>query len=88
LSVDKALEHRGDDVIGVRGSVLIDRRGTTRLCSSLAESDPPACGGPSLVVRGLDPDALPRRSHSQGVTWAERVTLRGTVRGGVLTLVG
>src|SRR4051794_8869656 len=30
FSVAEALEHRGNDVIRVRGSVVIDRRGTTR----------------------------------------------------------
>ena len=87
LSVEEAREYRGKDVIRVRGSVLIDDQGTARLCSSLAESDPPQCSGPSMLVRRLDPKALPKRSRSGGVTWADRVTLRGTVRGGVLTLI-
>jgi hypothetical protein len=87
FSVEEAREHRGNDVIRVRGSVLIDDRGTARLCSSLAESDPPQCNGPSMLVRRLDAKALPKPSHSGGVTWAERVTLRGTVHGGVLTLI-
>jgi hypothetical protein len=87
LSVADALRHRGADPVDVRGSVLIDRRGTALLCASLAESDPPQCSGPSLLVRRLDPQRLPRPSRSGGVTWAEPVTLRGTVRKGVLTLV-
>jgi hypothetical protein len=87
LSVAEALRHRGTEPVYVRGSVLIDRRGTMRLCAALAESDPPQCSGPSLLVRRLDPTRLPRRSRSGGVTWADSVTLRGTVHGGVLTLV-
>ena len=84
LSVADALRHRGTQPVDVHGSVLIDRRGATRLCASLAESDPPQCNGPSLLVRHLDPTRLPQRSRSGGVTWAESVTFRGTVHGGVL----
>jgi hypothetical protein len=46
-------------------------------------TDPPQCGGPSLVVRGLDLTNVENLESTQGVTWGQ-AQLRGRVSNGVL----
>ena len=38
----------------VKGTIVAPAGEAIRLCSALLESDPPQCGGSSLVVEGLD----------------------------------
>ena len=86
LTVREARASTLHEPLLVRGS-LVARGDEVRLCSALAESYPPQCGEPSLVVRGLDLDGVPRlqRSDDGRVRWAERASVLGHVEGGVLT---
>jgi hypothetical protein len=52
---------------------LVEDGGTLKLCESLAESEPPQCGEPSLVVEGGTLDDQARN---------ELVDVRGTVADG------
>ena len=87
LSIQEAREHEGP--VLVKGT-LLTRADDTRLCSGLAESDPPQCAEPSLRVEGMTVSELEGREHvhvesSRGVTWtAGEVELRGRIEGGVL----
>jgi hypothetical protein len=86
LSVEQALEVESDTPVLVRGFLVVADR--ARLCSALAESYPPQCGGPSLVVEDLPPRELERLERAEGVAWSERqVTLRGLVDDGVLGVI-
>jgi len=84
LTVDEALTTDAVGVIAVQGFVVADASGA-RLCSLLAESMPPQCGGATLELSDLttvDPDEL---RSSQGVTWTDRpVTILGEVLDGIL----
>ena len=73
LTVQEALDSDVDGPLLVRG-YLLRRGGETRLCTALAESDPPQCGEPSLRVEGEAP------TRPVG----EEVSLLGDVRGDVL----
>ncbi|MBD0328835.1 MAG: hypothetical protein ICV64_01870 [Thermoleophilia bacterium] len=78
LSIEDALEADGDELVVVSGFLLLDAA-TPRLCSALAESHPPQCGRPSLVVEELPPGRHDLRRAS-GVAWSERpITLRGRI---------
>jgi hypothetical protein len=85
ISVSDALA--GDQIgpILVNGFVLIED-GEARLCESLAESFPPQCGGPSLVLDGFDPDSV-TLSEEQGVRWTDDVVqVVGVRNGGTLEI--
>lgn len=72
--------------VTVTGSLLVDGK-EARLCSALAESFPPQCGEPSLVVKNLDRSEFPGLSREGDVVWTDRpVELTGTVAGGELTV--
>ena len=80
MSVAEALGHRAtDDLVTVSGALFVDADGTVRLCDAIAESFPPQCGGERIVVQGLDLDAVPGLQTEGGVSWAEGVTLFGSV---------
>lgn len=80
LSVEQALTHLGtDDVISVAGALFVQPDGTVLLCDAIAESYPPQCGGPRIVVDGLDLDAVPGLQREGDVAWAEGVTILGSV---------
>jgi hypothetical protein len=51
--IDEALAGDSDEPLLVTGNLLA-QGGDIRLCSALAESFPPQCGGASLVVDGLE----------------------------------
>jgi hypothetical protein len=92
LSVAEALKAAPGDVVRVHGGLIAPDGGQARLCSAILESYPPQCGGPSLVVHGLDLSSLTGLSHTSDpslaqVTWSDReIVLTGTVRDGVLTV--
>ncbi|HEY3070084.1 MAG TPA: hypothetical protein VGJ34_07175 [Gaiellaceae bacterium] len=87
LSVQQALDGTSGEPHLVRGA-LIATGETIRLCSAILESYPPQCGGPFLVVEGLDLGSLEGLTTADGVTWSDRqVELRGTVAEGTLTIV-
>ena len=80
MSVADALGHRAtDDLVTVSGALFVDADGTVRLCDAIAESFPPQCGGERIVVQGLDLDAVAGLQTEGGVSWAEGVTLFGSV---------
>jgi hypothetical protein len=80
MSVADALGHRAtDDLVTVSGALFVDTDGTVRLCDAIAESFPPQCGGARIVVQGLDLDAVAGLQTEGDVSWAEGVTLFGSV---------
>jgi hypothetical protein len=85
LTVAEALRE-DREAAQVRGYVLISADGVTRLCTGLAGSYPPQCGGPSITVEGLSADDVPDSESDQGLTWSGETTLRGAVSGGVLVV--
>lgn len=87
LSIDDALASTLDEPLLVTG-FLVRTATETRLCSALAESFPPQCGGSSLVVDGLDEATLPDGLTREGdVTWSETpVSLLGAVDDGTITV--
>jgi len=74
MSVQEALLVELDAPTLVSG-YLIEEGGTLKLCESLAESEPPQCGEPSLMVKG---GTLPDRPRG------ELVDLRGIVQAGAI----
>jgi hypothetical protein len=80
MSVADALGHQAtDDLVTVTGALFVDPDGTVRLCDAIAESFPPQCGGDRIVVEGLDPAAVAGLQTEGDVSWAEGVTLFGSV---------
>ena len=80
MSVADALGHRAtDDLVTVSGALFVDGDGTVRLCDAIAESFPPQCGGARIVVEGLDLATIANLQTENGVSWAEGVTLFGSV---------
>ena len=81
LTVSDALDHRAtDDLVSVTGALFVGADGAVRLCEAMAESFPPQCGGSQLAVEGLDLDDVAGLLQTEGnVSWAERVTLFGSV---------
>jgi len=84
ISVRRALDASAGEPLLVKGFLVLDG-GHARLCSALAESYPPQCGGPSLVVEGLPAGNRQGLKEAEGVAWSEReVAFLGTVEDGVL----
>lgn len=80
LSVAQALTHRAtDDLVSVAGTLFVGAGGTVLLCDAIAESFPPQCGGERIVVEGLDLDTIANLQTEGNVSWAEGVTLFGSV---------
>ncbi len=89
LPVDEPLEEMGESTIAevasgavegpttVAGFLVADADGV-RLCSLLAESLPPQCGGDFLEVDGVGEVELEGLPASQGVTWSDfPITIAG-----------
>ena len=86
LSIEEALASDLDEPLLVEGGLLATDE-AVRLCSALAESYPPQCAGPSLVVRGLDLAEVDGLKTHGGVSWTEKpIRLLGRVGNGVLTI--
>jgi hypothetical protein len=80
ISVAEALGHQAtDDLVTVSGALFVDADGTVLLCDAIAESFPPQCGGERIRVTGLDLAAVPGLQTEGAVSWAEGVTLLGSV---------
>ncbi len=86
LTVEEALASELDSVLLVTGALVVVEGETPRLCSALAESFPPQCGGASLLVEGLELASIENLQHEGSVSWVENVQLLGTVTEGVLTV--
>jgi hypothetical protein len=75
-----------DEPQAVTGNLLV-QDGDVRLCSALAESFPPQCGGPSLLVEGLDLDTVADLISEGDVSWTDNpIVLEGTVDGDTLSV--
>jgi hypothetical protein len=79
ISIDEALASAGSEPLLVNGALFVDPEGTMLLCSAIAESFPPQCGGTRLQVTGIDISSIPGVQKANGVQWVERAQLLGTV---------
>jgi hypothetical protein len=83
-SVSEALAHNGSPQDLVNGILLKDADGRVWLCEALVKSSPPECAEPRLLVLNMPPeDAFfqdPGAHVADGVRWADRVQLFGSVR--------
>jgi hypothetical protein len=79
ISIDDALASDSDEPLLVTGNLLA-QRDEVRLCSALAESFPPQCGGASLHVVGLDLEEVDGLITEGDVSWTDRpIELLGVV---------
>lgn len=86
LSVDEALASSSDEPLLVQGA-LFAVHGRVFLCSGFAESYPPQCAGPKLVVKGLDGASVKRLRRVGPIRWSDDpVQLLGTVEEDVFTV--
>ena len=86
LSIAEALASTSDEPLMVRGYVIADGE-IVRLCDGLAESHPPQCAEPSLVVEGLDLTSVEGLKREGRRAWTDAaVSLLGTVEDGVLAV--
>ena len=86
ISIDEALASGSDEMQLVAGNLLA-QAGDVRLCSALAESFPPQCGGASLVVEGLKLEEVDGLVTEGDVAWTDRpIQLLGVVGDGTLTV--
>jgi len=80
ITVADALGHRAtDDLVTVSGALFANADGTVLLCDAIAESFPPQCGGDRIRVQGLDLSSVAGLQTEGRVSWAEGVTLFGSV---------
>jgi hypothetical protein len=88
LTVEEALGSRSGEPVLVEGALLIEGD-VTRLCSGFAESHPPQCMQPSLVLEGLVFAAVEGLFSREGdVQWSdEPFRVRGTLEGRTLTVL-
>jgi hypothetical protein len=86
ISIDDALASDSDEPLLVNGNLLAEGD-DVRLCSALAESFPPQCGGASLVVEGLKLEEVDGLVTEGDVSWTDRpIQLLGVVSDGTLTV--
>jgi hypothetical protein len=86
IAIDDALSSGSDEMLLVNGNLLA-QDGEVRLCSALAESFPPQCGGASLVVAGLKLEEVDGLITEGDVSWTDRpIQLLGVVGDGTLTV--
>jgi hypothetical protein len=88
ISIDDALASGSDDELLVSG-LLLAHGDDVRLCSALAESFPPQCGGASLAVVGLSLEEVAGLVTHGDVHWTDQpLELRGVVADETLTVRG
>jgi hypothetical protein len=86
ISIEEALGTDSDEPLLVNGNLLVVN-GEPRLCSALAESFPPQCGGASLLITGLDLSQIDGLIVEGDVMWTDRpIQLAGVVSDGRLTM--
>ena len=89
MRIEQALRIHGPKKVHLRGFLLYCDGEALLLCTELLESLPPQCGGPSLVVEGLNIDTLSDIIRSDDCAWSARpVELHGIVDGGILQVPG
>jgi hypothetical protein len=88
LSVEQALASSSAQPVLVEGALLLEGN-VARLCSGFAESHPPQCLEPSLVLEGLVFAAVEGLLRREGdVRWSdEPFRVRGTREGTTLTVL-
>lgn len=79
VEIDEAIASASGEPVLVNGALFVYPDGSAALCSAMLESFPPQCGGSRLTVRGLDETMVGPLEEAQGLRWAERVQLFGTV---------
>jgi hypothetical protein len=85
ISIADARASDSGEPLLVNGFLVIDPEGEVQLCSALAESDPPSCGGLALTVEELAIEMSEGLDESGGVRWSpDTVQLLGQVRGDTL----
>lgn len=85
LSVEGLLTNEPSGEVSVVGAVVIDANGA-RLCSALAESFPPQCGGEIVELVNVDAFDLPLQEE-QNTRWTDPpVVLTGTYDNGAFTI--
>ena len=85
ISVREALDSDFDTPVLVNGALFVSA-GQVRLCSAIAESFPPQCGGDRIEVEGLELATIDGLQAEGGTSWAESVQLLGNVDNGVLVI--
>ena len=85
ISVREALDGDFDTPVLVNGALFVSAA-QVRLCSAIAESFPPQCGGDRIDVQGLDLSTIAGLQTEGGTSWAESVQLLGNVENGVLVI--
>jgi hypothetical protein len=86
ISIEEAIAADTDEVLLVNGNLLA-QGGEVRLCYALAESFPPQCGGPSLVVEGIKLEEVDGLITEGDVSWTDRpIQLLGLVEDETLTV--
>ena len=63
--IAQALEAPEGSEVTVSGHLIADTDGNTRLCSVLAESGPPQCGGDRIHLLGFDASSVPNSKTPQ-----------------------
>ncbi len=87
MRVEDAVARGARGPVEVTGFLVGRVEGDLRLCSEVLESYPPQCGGPSVLVRGLDRATLQGLRSDRGGLWSdEEVNLTGTLEEGVLVV--
>jgi len=92
LTIEEALASAPAEPVTVRGYLVAVKDAPIQLCSALAESYPPQCGGASLVLDGLDLTTVqglttPTEPDYAHTSWTESpVSVHGTLSNGVLTV--
>ena len=81
ISIEEALASGSGETLLVSGNLLADGE-EVRLCSALAESFPPQCGGPQIRVEGLTLAEVDGLMTEGAVSWTDRpIQLLGEVEG-------
>jgi hypothetical protein len=87
LTVEAALTTDAEGPLLVGGFLVAVESDTIRLCSVLAESFPPQCGEPSLLVENLDLATIEGLRSEGDVSWTDdQIELIGEVAKGVLAV--
>ena len=92
LSIEEATASPLEGPLMVNGYLVALDGEDVQLCSMLAESYPPQCGGPSLMVNGLHLETVdglvqPDDPALAGTAWSEEpVSILGDIEDGVITV--